>query len=319
MVTVGLVGRGIVGERIARRLSTVFGEVAVVDIDTRTSRRASTGLDVVVLAHSVPHAPDAARFLERGVGVVSVSDDLRDVRALVDLDDHARSAGVPLVVGAGMSPGLTELLARLLTSRLSSCDEIHIAIHGTAGPACARQQHRALSGRSFGFHDGAWIRPPAGSGRELCYFPEPVGPYDCYRAEFATAMLVHASFPGVSRISGRMSANRRDRFTAWLPMLTPPHREGGVGAARVEVRGTDASGARVTAIAGVAELVATATAATAIAFASHLVAGRLAEGVVLAGDADLDTVDLLRLVAQAGVRLQDFTGVSSERRISANP
>ena len=285
MVTVGLVGRGIVGERIARRLSTVFGEVAVVDIDTRTLRRASAGLDVVVLAHSVPHAPDAARFLERGVGVVSVSDDLRDVRALVDLDDHARSAGVPLVVGAGMSPGLTELLARLLTSRLSSCDEIHIAIHGTAGPACARQQHRALSGRSFGFHDGAWIRPPAGSGRELCYFPEPVGPYDCYRAEFATAMLVHASFPGVSRISGRMSANRRDRFTAWL----------------------------------VAELVATATAATAIAFASHLVAGRLAEGVVLAGDADLDTVDLLRLVAQAGVRLQDFTGVSSERRISANP
>jgi hypothetical protein len=69
----------------------------------------------------------------------------------------------------------------------------------------------------------------------------------------------------------------------------------------------------------VAELVATATAATAIAFVSHLVGGRLPEGVVLAGDADLDTVDLLRLVAQAGVRLQDFTGVSSERRISANP
>ncbi len=319
MVTVGLVGRGIVGERIARRLSAVLGDITVVDIDTRTSRRVPSALDAVVLAHGGPHASHAARFLDSGIGVVSVSDDLDDVQALVDLDDHARRVGVPLVVGAGMSPGLTELIARLLASRLASCDEIHIAIHGTAGPACARQQHRALGRRSLGFHDGAWIRPHAGSGRELSYFPEPVGPYDCYRAEFATSMLVHASFPDVMRISARVTANRRDRFTAWLPMLTPPHREGGVGAVRVEARGTDATGARVTMIAGIAELVATSTAATAIAFVWHLAAGRLPEGVVLAGDADLDTVDLLRVVAQAGVRLQDFTGVSSERRISANP
>jgi hypothetical protein len=319
MATVGLVGRGIVGERIARRLPTVFGEVSVVDIDTRNSRRLPTALDVVVLAHTGPHAVDAARFLDIGIGVVSVSDDLNDIQALVDLDDHARRGGVSLVVGAGMSPGLTELLARFLTSQLASCDEIHLALHGTAGPACARQQHRALGGRSLGFHDGAWIRPPAGSGRELCYFPEPVGPYDCYRAEFPTAMLVHASFPDVTRISARVSANRRDRSTAWLPMLTPPHREGGVGAVRVEVRGTDAAGARTTMIAGVAEQVATATAATTIAFASHLMAGRLPEGVVLAGDAALDTVDLLRVVTQSGVRLQDFTGVPSTQRISANP
>lgn len=319
MFTIGLVGHGIVGERVARRLPSAGRDLRIVDVDPRTSRRPPDPLDAVVLAHGGPHAPDAVRFLDEGVAVVSVSDDLGDVQALVDLDDHARSVGVPLVVGAGMSPGLTELLARLLASRLASCDEIHIAVHGTAGPACARQQHRALAGRSLGFHDGEWIQPPAGSGRELCYFPEPVGPYDCFRAEFATPMLVHASFPAVNRISARVSANRRDRFTAWLPMLTPPHREGGVGAVRVEVRGLDHAGARVTMIGGIAELVATATAATAIAFVAHVVEQRLPEGVVLAGDAELDTIDLLRLVARTGVRLQDFTGVTSERRIRADP
>ncbi len=319
MATVGLVGRGVVGERIARRLPAVVAGVELVDVDIRASRRVAHGLDIAVLAHGGPHAPLAADFLETGVGVVSVSDDLGDVRELVALDDLARSVGVPLVVGAGMSPGLTELLARLLASRLASCDEIHIAIHGTAGPACARQQHRALGGRAVGYLDGSWIQRPAGSGRELCYFPEPVGPYDCYRAEFATPVLVNAAFPDVVRISARVSANRRDRLTARLPMLTPPHREGGVGAVRVEVRGTDERGGRTTLIAGIAELVATSAAATAIAFLSHLVAGRIPDGLVLAGDTALDTVDLLRVVGRAGVRLQDFTGVPSERRISANP
>ena len=38
-------------------------------------------------------------------------------------------------------------------------------------------------------------------------------------------------------ISARRSARRRDRFTARLPMLSPPHQEGGIGALRVEVRG----------------------------------------------------------------------------------
>jgi len=289
MPRVGVVGRGVVGDRIARRLPTVVRGVEVIQLDPRAARHPPVDLDVVVLAHGGAHAASASAFAEAGVAVVSVSDDLGDVRALADLDLLAVGNGVPLVVGAGMAPGLTGLLARLLASELASCDEIHIALHGTAGPSCARQQHRALRGLAVGFHDGSWIQRPAGSGRELCYFPEPVGPYDCYRAELSS------------------------------PVLSPPHREGGVGAVRVEVRGSDESGGRCTLIAGAAELVGTATAATAIAFASAAVEGRLEPGVVRAGDPSLDTVALLRTVSAVGVRLQEFTGVLSELRIRANP
>jgi len=102
-------------------------------------------------------------------------------------------------------------------------------------------------------------------------------------------------------------------------MLSPPHREGGVGAVRVEVRGTDDAGARVTSIVGIAELVGTAASATASAFAVEAVMGRLSGGVHRAGDASLDTFGLLRTVSQLGVRLQEFTGVPSTQRISANP
>jgi hypothetical protein len=319
MPVIALVGAGVVGQRIERRLPVVIDDASILHHDPRRVRELAPDVRVVVLAHGGPHAEVAHRCLEQGTAVVSVTDDLDDVRALTDLDDMARAAGVPLVVGAGMSPGLTGLLARMLASQMATCDEIHLAIHGTAGPDCARQHHRALRGRAVGFHDGEWIQRPAGSGRELCWFPEPVGPYDCYRAELPSPVLLHHAFAEVDRISARVSANRRDRLTAWLPMLSPPHREGGVGAVRVEVRGTDETGARVTSIVGVAEMVGTAAAATAVAFVAEVLAGRVSTGVVRAGDADLDTAGILRTVSQLGVRLQEFTGVPSAQLIRANP
>jgi hypothetical protein len=319
MPTIALVGAGVVGQRIERRMPLAVDRASVLHHDPRHGSELPPDVDVVVLAHGGPHADIAHRCLERGSAVVSVADDLEDVRALIDLDDMARAAGVPLVVGAGMSPGLTGLLARMSASQMATCDEIHLAIHGTAGPDCARQHHRALRGRAVGFHDGAWIQRPSGSGRELCWFPEPVGPYDCYRAELASPVLLHHAFAEVDRISSRVSANRRDRLTAWLPMMSPPHREGGVGAVRVEVRGTDECGGRVTSIVGVAEMVGTAAAATAVAFVVEVLAGRLPSGVVRSGDAGLDTAGILRTVGELGVRLQEFTGVPSAQLIRANP
>mgnify|MGYP005812430501 CR=1 FL=1 len=310
MSRVALVGRGVVGARIERRLPLLVPDVQIVHVDTR--RGLGPGFDrssVVVLAHPGPHAELARESIERGVNVVSVGDRFDDVADLVELHDLARSAGVSAVVGAGMAPGLSGLLVRHLADQLATIDEIHLALHGTAGPSCARQHHRALAGRAVGWHDGEWITRPAGSGRELCWFPEPVGAYDCYRAELASPLLLRDAFPEATRISARISANRRDRFTAWLPMLSPPHREGGVGAMRIEVRGTDANDGRSTLIAGIAELVGTAAAATASAFTAAVLASSVPNGVVRAGDRALDTTGLLRAIERSGVRLQEFTGV----------
>ncbi len=309
MARIALVGSGVTGARIERRLDLVSPGCVVVEVDPRGDLAQATGCDVAILAHGGPQVRSATKLLAAGIPVVSTCDRIDDVRALSELHDTAAMRGVPLVVGAGMSPGLTGLLARYLADQLDQCDEIHIAVHGTAGPECARQHHRALSGHAVGLHDGERITRPAGSGRELCWFPEPVGAYDCYRAELASPMLLHELFADVSRISARMSANRRDRLTARLPMLSPPHREGGVGAVRVEVRGADMAGQRVTLIVGVAELVATCTAATAAAFAGAVLRGELAAGTSVAGDERLDTIGLLREIERLGVRLQEFTGI----------
>ena len=92
-------------------------------------------------------------------------------------------------------------------------------------------------------------------------------------------------------------------------MLSPPHREGGVGALRVEARGHDETRARATRIIGMAELIGTAAAAVACAFVDLLAGGGVTPGVVTSSDADLPTTELLTAVIRGGVRLQAFTGV----------
>jgi hypothetical protein len=296
--TVAVVGNGVVGERVRRNL---VGRFRVVPRDV--------GADVVVLATSPPHAPVAATFLTAGSHVVSTSGAVDDVRELLALDDLARDNGASLVVGAAVCPGLSGLIARWLTSRLSRCDELHVAVHGTAGPSCAREHHRALANSALGWHDGQWIERQGGSGRELCWFPEPVGARDCYRGELADPLLLHRSFADAERISTRTSATRRDRLTARLPMLSRPHAEGGVGALRVEVRGSDSGGSRVTLVHGIAELIGTAAAATAAAMVGAIARRTEHAGVVTTSDADLPTDAVLRDVVAYGVRLQAFTGV----------
>lgn len=312
---IALLGSGVVARRIDKRLASATDGRAIITIDSRlvdlaTSSRLDN-VDAAVLAHAGPHHAAAVALLDRGIHVVSVGDHVDDVAALLDEADRADAHGATLIVGAGMWPGLTGLLARHLAAPFGSIDEIHLALHGTAGPACARQHHRALAGDAVAFDDGAFTSMRSGTGRELVWFPEPVGAYDCYRAELPAPMVLHRAFPQVRRITARMSANRRDRFTSRLPMLTPPHKEGGVGACRVELRGAEPSGARLTVIGGIAEMVGTAAAATACAYVESLIRGGMPAGLVVPGDESVDTTCLLRDVVRFGVRLQEFTGVPS--------
>ncbi len=194
--------------------------------------------DVVVLAWSGErHVSVAQEALERGAHVVSVSDHPGDVDGLLSLDPIARRVGRTVVVGAGFAPGLTCLLARHASTALDVVEEIAVFKAGTGGPMCARQHHHALKRSGSEWSGDAWQLRRGSSGRELTWFPDPLGARDCYRAWLAEPILLHRIFPGAMRITARVAATRRDRMTVRLPMLRPPHADGGPGGIRVEVRG----------------------------------------------------------------------------------
>lgn len=276
------------------------------------STSAISGPGVGVLLHSGPQVDDAAELLGRGLDVVACGDRGDDIGRMRELDAYAVNLGRTLVVGSATSPGLSGLLVRWQGTRFSVIDEIHVAIDGSAGPGCARQYHRSMNGVALVWRDGSWERSVAGSGRELIWFPEPIGARDCYLSRSADPLLLHQAFPGVRRITRRRAARRRDRLTARLPMLSLPPPEGAIGALRVELRGADPTGARQTVVVGIAEYLATATAAVSIAFARAALGSRLKPGVVTSGDADAPTRQLLGDIVELGVRLQEFTGIPDE-------
>src|SRR5438477_1613502 len=288
-----VVGCGAVGSRAIRQLASTseIEEVAAVDRDRARadavvqavgSRTRSVPWspdllrpgDVLVLALPSEHRELAETALERGAHVVSVTDAEPEVRALLGLGTEARERELYVVVGAGFGPGLSCILARHAATLFDVVTEVHVAKAGTGGPACARQHHQALSGGSIDWRDRAWLRRSAGSGRELCWFPEPVAAQDCYRAHMPDALLLAPAFPTAVRVTARVAASRRDRLSSWLPMLRPPHPEGLIGALRVELRGRRGS-SQEAAVLGAIDGPAVAAGAVAAVSAAWAVSRRL--------------------------------------------
>ena len=267
-----VIGAGAVGTKVAQQLlsSNAVDKILLRDISPEKLGVASKTLgsrvevehipfsqnmdaDVVVVASprgTQLEAVKKAISLRRPT--VVVSDGLSETVSILNLEKEAFELGVPVVVGTGFAPGLSCVLTAYGKTLLEQTEEIHVSKMGTGGPACALVHHRALSRMSFGWREDKWDKRLGGSGRELLWFPEPVGPQDCYHAALSDPVLLHNAFPEVSRISAKMAATRRDRFTAFFPMLTPPHDEGGIGAIRVELRGSK-NGVQENIVLGVSE------------------------------------------------------------------
>ena len=327
MTTVAVIGAGVVGRRVVRQLAA-SGLVDRLILGSRRPERLHgfvrqligvdveviapgplPSVDVTVLAQPTGgHGELADEALGNGSHVVSVSDSLKDVQALLDLDAVATKAARSVIVGAAFSPGMSCLLARHAGSRFDRVEEVHVARMGTGGPACQRQLHRARTKEAIDWRDGNWRKRPGGTGRELVWFPDPLGARDCYRAALPDALLLSTNFPDADRITAKVAGTRRDRLTAWLPMLRSPHSDGGPGAVRIEIRGVR-DGVQTTDVIGAIDYPSAVAGAIASIATEWSILDALPSGSWSLGMLD-DPVPWLQELEKRGITAAVYEGIS---------
>lgn len=275
-----VVGAGITGARVVRELSVSpeVSRVAVVskrparvkELETALgsvvgAHRPGEPVDVVILAGPVgDHGRLAREWLEAGASVVSLSPDPTDVTALLALDAVARAAGRFVACGAGLAPGLSTLLVQWAARRFDRVDEVHVAVSGNGGRACAEWERSSVRGEVDEWRDGAWQRVPSGGG-ELVWFPDPVGAQLADVASSADPALIVRRWPDLKRVVVRSARSSRSLSDRLLPGRRATTNDD-VGAVRVEVRGVVGS-ATDTVVVGVLDRPSAAAAATSVVVA----------------------------------------------------
>jgi hypothetical protein len=250
-----LVGTGAVGARAARQLTDTPAVDRVLIVERRKSQaelvaaamgsRAEIldwtpdsplpdGINAVACALPAGHEqPIASRAVEGGIPFASSGDDEHDIMGLRSLTEPARRAGIAILAGCGLAPGLADVLARHAADAFDEVDEIGVARSGTAGDACVATAGRALRSGVAEVRDGVYDESRRRGGHELIWFPEPIGPRECERVATGVQLLSGA-VPGASRISVRFARDETGARQRWLRRRDP---EGSWGAVRVEVWG----------------------------------------------------------------------------------
>lgn len=332
MSRVLLTGLGAVGSYAVRQLVDTRGIESVMVADRRAERARSVaaavggrveagswrpgdaippGVDVV--ASAVPWAVDPtvlAAAIDAGVAAVSCADDVYALGGAVALDGAAVDAGVRVLVGCGLAPGLSDVLARHAADALDTVDEVSIARTGAAGSASRTALHRSLRDQAEEFRDGV-LRPlRRRGGPSLEWFPDPIGAVECHQIASGVSLL-GSGFPGIERVSVRASAGAPERGR-WSRLRRSDPLETW-GAVRVEVWGTRGR-ARETIVYGAIERTAVA-AGTVLAVATAALAGALPDVVDASpgvhGLAEtVRPVPFLAELAARGVKAAVFEGVA---------
>lgn len=214
-----VLGAGQVGTRAARYAVETAGVARVLVGDRRPDAAASAAANAGAACTSRPWSPGAPipdgaaavacalpgpvavaaaqASIAAGVPFVACADGDETISALLDLGDEAASAGAVVVAGAGLAPGLAEVLAVHAAGTFDIVDTARVARSGVAGKACGQAAAVARSGSVEEWVDGAWSRQRGGSGAELIWFPDPVGGAECARAASGDALLLVRCIEGL--------------------------------------------------------------------------------------------------------------------------
>lgn len=350
-------GYGVVGRRIAADLASDFpGRVIVAGrhrdradvaaaaighgargrrIDVTEASSVAEALDGVAVAVNCIDQPDRALLwaaIRRGLAYTDITPHLLDLgrgEAFEHVDSAAKAAGARVLLGAGMVPGISNMLVRALMNHVGGADRIETSLLLSAadlsGPASFDYLLQELALIFNVYVDGTDHRTRPFTQPHAVEYPAPVGTRRAYLFPFsdqvlyprttgAHTVLTRLSIdpPWLSRLLALMVRTRIAGVAARRPVrsvLVRLRRRGTNEAAapyalRVEVaRGERIATAMLT---GQGQAQATATGTAALVRCLSL--GEVAEPGAWMPEQVIDPVSYLQRLARAGINVELVTG-----------
>ena len=127
-----------------------------------------------------------------------------------DLDSQFNAAGITYIIGCGMTPGVTNLLAKRGASEIESAEEINIAwaayrcfapapglLYTTLWEFDPECEERAY------YEEGKMQRVPPFAGAKTVEFAQPIGAQEVYFVSHPEPMTLPRYIPGLKRVTVR--------------------------------------------------------------------------------------------------------------------
>jgi saccharopine dehydrogenase-like NADP-dependent oxidoreductase len=145
--------------------------------------------------------------IEARVPYVDINDDFDAIEAVLGLDAEARAAGIPVVVGLGVTPGVSNVCVKYAAGRMDrvrSVDIAYVGAAGVGGDAVFLHFFHSLCGPIPVLRDGKriWVTPIAEAPKAIA-FPAPFGTIQAPVIGHPEPIMLPRHIPGIESITVR--------------------------------------------------------------------------------------------------------------------
>ena len=283
----------------------------------------------------VTEGPAARAAVEGTSAYVSLCDDASGFEQAKALHERATDAGVTVVSGCGLSPGVTNLLIAHAARQLDDIEAVDISLARSSveshGEATTRHLLYELGEEAPVVKDGRRTSEPSGSAPRLVFFPEPIGWVETFRMGHPEILTIPPRYDGVTTVQFRVglaeritmdtarafgatpfarSETARSFFVAATKPLRPlidrlPPRGPAWSGARVDLHGTKDDSPRTISLAAVDRLLNFTSAALTLA-ALRLGDGEVGGPGVLSVEDAFEPEAFLRDLTKRGIAVAEL-------------
>lgn len=159
--------------------------------------------------------------------LVDICDDYGPTQEVLKMDDQAKAAGIPIFLGYGWTPGISNILARYGYEKLDKNSPIRINVAWVGGAkdseglAVIMHVLYAVDGLIPSFLNGKLTDVKAGEGHQTMFFPKPIGTVTVFDCGHPEPVTIPKYLKGVEEctLKGGLTPDWNNEFAASMKQL----------------------------------------------------------------------------------------------------